>query len=79
MNEAQFFDISQPPADVQTQLDEYLAAIESAEQRMKKDDDEIEFLRTATRETLKRINLILNHVEGTNLTGEEDLYAHGTD
>ena len=79
MNEARHLDITSAPDEIQSQLDGYLAAIDSAEQRMKKDQDEIDFLRSATRETLTRINLILNDVEAANLNREKDLHSHGTD
>jgi sugar-specific transcriptional regulator TrmB len=68
MNEAQHLDIIQAPAEIQSELDRYLTAIESAEQRMKKDQEEIDFLRAGTREVLDRINAILNDVEAANLS-----------
>jgi len=68
MNEAQHLDIIQAPAEIQSELDSYLAAIESAEQRMRKDQEEIDFLRAGTREVLDRINAILNDVEAANIS-----------
>ena len=59
--------IIQAPAEIQSELDSYLTAIESAEQRMKKDQEEIDFLRAGTREALDRINAILSDVEAANL------------
>ena len=68
MNEAQHLDVIQAPAEIQSELDSYLTAIESAEQRMKKDQEEIDFLRAGTREVLDRINAILNDVEAANIS-----------
>ena len=68
MNEAQHLDIIRAPAEIQSELDSYLAAIESAEQRMRKDQEEIDFLRAGTREVLDRINAILNDVEAANIS-----------
>ena len=59
--------IIQAPAEIQSELDSYLTAIESAEQRMKKDQEEIDFLRAGTREALDRINAILSDVAAANL------------
>ena len=67
MNEAQHLDVIQAPAEIQSELDSYLTAIDSAEQRMKKDQEEIDFLRAGTRQALDRINAILNDVEAANL------------
>ncbi len=78
MNEAHHLDITSAPDDIKSQLDWYLSAIDSAEQRMKRDQDEIDFLRATTRETLARINAILNDVETANLNREKNLHSRGT-
>ena len=75
MNEAQVTDTLSVPADIQSEIDAGLATIQASEMRMMKDQEEIDFLRVTTLESIARINKLLSDVETAPVAHQNDHHA----
>ena len=75
MNQAQPTDTLSVPADIQSEIDAGLGVIEASELRMMKDQEEIDFLRVTTLESIARINRLLSDVETTPVAHQDDHHS----